>query len=147
MINSSDIRAGNWVIKITGRYTDMQSFYEYKAVAIDEYYYTFSKYCFPIRISSKVLEESGFRQDHDYWYIAKEAENIDDSSRLLKFKKKDELWYIKDYQIPSQPQYLHELQNLFYALFKTELDIHLSAFENLANKGHLNYFVERKISD
>jgi hypothetical protein len=55
MIDPKEIRVGNWVIKITGTDINTQSFFEYKTIAPDEYYYTFAKSCFPIKITPSIL--------------------------------------------------------------------------------------------
>jgi hypothetical protein len=38
--------------------------------------------------------------------------------------------------------YVHQLQNLFYALTNEELDIRLGRFENMALMGPIDFFVK-----
>jgi hypothetical protein len=43
----------------------------------------------------------------------------------------------------SQPVYVHQLQNLYYALSNEELDIQLGRFANIAMMGPIDFFVNR----
>lgn len=131
MINPREIRAGNWVIKITGKDINSQSFFEYKAIAFDEYYYTFAKVCFPIKITPAILGECGFKHEFGDWYINRPAEGIDDGLPFLRYRHDDNCWYLGKIKLLSQPVYLHQLQNLFYALSNEELIVHLRKFENI----------------
>ena len=70
MIDPKEVRVGNWVIKITGTDVNTQSFFEYKAIALDEYYYSFAKVCFPIKITTAILGTSGFKQKFGDWLQA-----------------------------------------------------------------------------
>lgn len=131
MIDPREIRAGNWVIKITGKDINTQSFFEYKAIAFDEYYYTFAKVCFPIKITPAILGECGFKHEFGDWYINRPAEGIDDGFPFLRYHHDDYCWYFEKTKLLSQPVYLHQLQNLFYALSNEELNVHLRKFENI----------------
>jgi hypothetical protein len=42
----------------------------------------------------------------------------------------------------SQPLYIHQLQNLFFALCNEELDIQLGDFINIALVGPINFFIK-----
>ena len=83
MINPREIRSGNWVLKITSRDINAQSFFEYKAIAFDEYYYTFAKACFPIKITPAILQNSGFEHRSSDWHINWRTEGIDDELPFL----------------------------------------------------------------
>lgn len=67
MIDPREVRPGNWVIKITGIDNNTKPFYEYKAVLVDEYFYSFIKFCFPILLTSAVLGSSGFQHHFGDW--------------------------------------------------------------------------------
>lgn len=142
MLDSREIRAGNWVLKITGRDTNTQSFFEYKTIALDEYYYTFAKVCFPIAITPVILGKCGFKHEFGDWYINKEAEGIDDGLPFLRYKGKDKSWYLENVRLWAQPAHLHQLQNLYYALSNRELNIQMGHFENIAMAGKINFFVQ-----
>ena len=62
MIDPREIRAGNWVVKITG--TDKYSIiFRIQGNCSDEYYYTFANVCFPIKITTSILGQSGFKHE------------------------------------------------------------------------------------
>jgi hypothetical protein len=142
MIDPREIRSGNWVLKITGRDINAQSFFEYKAIGFDEHYYTFAKACFPIKITPAILQNSGFKQVSGDWYINWQAKGKDDELPFLSYHQADGCWYLKQVKLWSQPVYVHQLQNLFYALTDEELDIQLGRFENLAMMGPMDFFVK-----
>ena len=137
-----EIMAGNWVIKITG--TDMNSlpFFEYKAIAPDEYYYTFAQVCFPIKITPDVLGKCHFRHEFGDWYINRPAVGIDEGLPFLRYRHADNCWYLEKIKLWSQPMYLHQLQNLFYALSNEELNVQLENFENIALMGPIDFFLK-----
>lgn len=142
MIDVKDVRVGNWVIKITGRDLNAKSFFEYKPIALDEYYYTFAKVCFPIKLSPGVLDKCGFTRESGEWFKSLTSDKIADKGPFLKYKHENRCWYLNDIEIPAQPIYLHQLQNLFYLLTKQELEIQLGTFKNIDIVGPVNFFVK-----
>ena len=136
MIDPKEVRVGNWVIKITGTDINTQSFFEYKAIALDEYYYTFAKVCFPIKITTAILGASGD------WYLNRPVEGIDEGLPFLRYNHTDSCWYLEKMKLWSQPVYIHQLQNLYYALSKEELNIQLGRFANVAMMGPIDFFVK-----
>jgi hypothetical protein len=141
MIDPREIRAGNWVIKITGKDNNAKSFFEYKAITIDEYYYTFARVCFPIKITAEILGKCAFKHEFGDWYINRPAEGIDGGMPFLRYRHQDNCWYLDKIKLWSQPVYLHQLQNLFYALSNEELNVQLERFENIAVIGPVKLFV------
>jgi len=141
MLDPREVRAGNWVLKITGTDIGKQSFFEYKAIALDEYYYTFAKSCFPISISPLILIKCGFSQVSGNWQIQLEGEDHEDPA-FLSLRQEDKCWYLRNMKIWSQPVYLHQLQNIYYAPLNKELNIQLGKFENLAMIGPIDFFVK-----
>jgi len=142
MIDPKEVRVGNWVLKITGTDINTKSYFEYKAIAPDEYYYTFAAVCFPIRITPSILGGSGFKHEFGDWYINKPAEGITEGLPFLRYKDADGCWYFEKIKLRSQPLYVHQLQNLFYALSNEELNIQLGDFENVPLKGPIDFFVK-----
>jgi len=142
MLDPKEVRAGNWLLRITGTDTNTQSFFEYKAVAVDEYYYTFAKACFPITISPAILGNCGFSHEFGDWYINVDAKDIDEGLPFLRYKHKDKSWYLEKTKLWAQPVYLHQLQNLYYALLNKELNIQLGYFQNIAMMGPIDFFVK-----
>lgn len=135
MIDPKEVRPGNWVMKITGMDVNRHPFFAYKAVAIDEYFYTFVKVCFPIPLTTAIFGKCGFKHSFGDWYLNLEAEGIDDGLPFLRYRHTEKGWYLKTMKLPAQPVYLHQLQNLFYALTKKELNVQLGSFENVATIG------------
>lgn len=142
MLDPRDVRAGNWVIRITGTDKNTKSFFEYKPIALDEYYYTFAKVCFPIKLTPTILEQCGFKRQLDHWYINLESEKENNDLPFLKYEYKNKCWYFRDARIPAGPLYLHQLQNLFYALSHKELSIELDKFENTLMAGPIEFFIK-----
>jgi hypothetical protein len=142
MLDPRDVRVGNWVIKITGTDRNTKSFFEYKPIALDEYYYTFAKVCFPIKLSPAILDNCGFKQQFGVWYINPGFKDDKDLLPFLRYEHENKCWYLGDMKIPAQPIYLHQLQNLFYALSKQELNIQLGHFENIAVAEPVDFFIK-----
>lgn len=142
MLDPKDVRVGNWVLKLTGKDLNSKSFFEYKAIALDEYYFTFAKMCFPIKLSPAVLGNCGFKHEFGDWYKNLEVEDLEGGLPFLRFKQETGCWYLKDMKIPAQPLYLHQLQNLYYALSGQELNIQLGNFENIDIIGPIGFFVK-----
>ena len=142
MINSNEVRPGNWVLKITGMDTKTHPFFEYKSVLVDEYFYSFVKVCFPIPLTPAVLGNCGFKHEFGDWYKNIPEEGVDDGMPFLRLKHEDKNWYFKNNLLPGQPVYLHQLQNLVYALTHQELDVQLGFFENAAIIGPIDFFIK-----
>lgn len=142
MLDTKDVRVGNWVLKLTGRDVNEQEFFEYKAIALDEYYYTFAQDCFPIKLSPAILGNCGFRHEFGDWYKNMPSEEIEGGVPLLRYRHKENAWYLGNLELPAQPAYVHQLQNLYYALTGQELRIDLARFENLAIEHPVHYFTD-----
>ncbi|GAA4746192.1 hypothetical protein [Flavisolibacter ginsenosidimutans] len=147
MINTKQLRAGNWVMKILTTKTDVNAFYEYKVIGEDEYYFTFANVYFPIALAPDILGKSGFQHSFGDWYKNTEAEGIDGGIPFLRFKHKTGQWYLFDHPLPFQPQYLHQLQNLYYGLTQKELVVALGPFANTeaANRTYSSVVTQRKL--
>jgi hypothetical protein len=140
MIDLKDVRPGNWVIKMTGMDVNHLPFFAYNAVAVDEYFFTFSKVCFPIPLTTGIFGKCGFKHEYGDWYMNTPAEGIDDGLPFLRYRLKEKSWYLRGVKIPAQPIYLHQLQNLYHALTHKELNVQLGFFENVDIVGPINFF-------
>jgi len=69
-----------------------------------------------------------------------DAEGIDEGLPFLRYKLEEKCWYLRTEKIPAQPVYLHQLQNLYYALTYKELNVQLGFFENVTTIGPVNFF-------
>jgi hypothetical protein len=79
------------VLKITGTDRNAQSFFEYRAIAPDEYYYTFAKCLLSYQNNNINFRESGFKHEFGDWYINRPAEGIDDGLPFLRYHHADSL--------------------------------------------------------
>lgn len=140
MLHPTDMRAGNWVLKIMGTDRENEPFIEYKAIALNEHYHTFTKDCFPIPLTADLLEYCGFKQQPDQWDKKLEAEGMDEALPVLRYKTGNKSWYLNDFKIPAQPLYVHQLQNLYYALTGQELVVNLGFYTNLPLFGPITFF-------
>lgn len=138
MVDPKDIRPGNMVLRVTGKDVTGKSFFEYTPVAIDEYFFTWAKFCFPIRLSPELLSKCGFTFNKNVWYINPVNLPWEDEKPFLSWNPK-EGWFLKDFRLIYQPLYLHKLQNLYYNLTGTELLIDPMLFQNIDIIGPINF--------
>lgn len=144
MIDPKEISVGNWVIKKTGTDVNHRSFFEYKAIAANEYIFTFANVCYPIEITPGILSVSGFLYHFGDWYKNMPVDGVEDGVPFLRYKHKEQAWYINEMCLPLQPRSLHQLQNIVYALLGEELPVSLGAFENKDIVGPIDFFVKPK---
>jgi hypothetical protein len=130
MVDPKDIRPGNMVLRVTGKDVNGKSFFEYTPVAIDEYFFTWAKYCFPIKLTADLLSKCGFVFNKQEWYINPRNFKWVDDIPFLRWSPKDG-WFLKDFRLLYQPVYLHKLQNLYYILTGEELSIDPMLFQNI----------------
>jgi len=110
MIEAKDLRIGNWLYgKVSDTYykvepTDILRIFEY------------NKNIEPIPLTKDILEKCGFKKDLDMFYYNKPlAILLHDNGVTVTFSS-----------ICLPCEYLHQLQNLYYALTQTELEINLN---------------------
>lgn len=130
------------MLRSTGTDTNTQSFFQYVAIAPNEYFYTFAKVCFPIKITEAILGMSGFKHEFGDWYINIAADGVEDGLPFLRYKHSDKCWYLQNTRLWAQPVYLHQLQNLYHALSHQELPVRLGQFENIVTAEPVNFFVK-----
>jgi hypothetical protein len=128
MLDPKDVRVGNWVIKVTGRDANGKAFFEYLPIAIDEYFFTWARYCFPIPLTPVLLEICGFRREAGDWYKNVKLQGQEEQPLLV--CRQNGAWHVQAFKLPFQPRYLHQLQNLFYALTGQELTVELTPYLN-----------------
>lgn len=125
MIDTKEIRAGNWVMTGGVANSDSEPLPVYKLVKEDEYSFTFAKQYSPIPLSADILAESSFQHSFGNWLKNLDAEGIEEGLPFLRYNQKAQQWYLFERRLPFQPVFLHQLQNLFYALTNQELPIAL----------------------
>lgn len=112
MIDAKDLRIGNWVIYNAGFGKQMKI---EKGEWLD-----FPQYYEPIPITHEILEKCGFLKLPSCY---EEAETTDFYLRPLYFDMANSSIKINGvYQQISFPEYLHDLQNLYFALTGEELN-------------------------
>lgn len=127
MINTKEIRTGNWVMKGAGSGATPDAGYVYKLIAEDEYSFTFASQYFPIPLSADLLGRSSFRHAFGNWYKNLASDGIEEGLPFLRYHQKTKQWYLFERLLPFQPVFLHQLQNLYYALTNQELSITLES--------------------
>ncbi len=125
MIDTKEIRAGNWVVTGNSANSVSETPHVYKLVKEDEYCFTFAKHYFPIPLSADILGKSSFRHAFGNWFKNLDPEGIDEGLPFLRYNQKAKQWYLFERRLPFQPAFLHQLQNLYYALTNKELPIAL----------------------
>ncbi|HUC80878.1 MAG TPA: hypothetical protein VMR70_08180 [Flavisolibacter sp.] len=125
MIDAKEIRAGNWVITHDGDTAVERQERVYKLVKEDEYSFTFARQYSPIPLSAEVLADSSFKHSFGNWFKNLYAEGVEGGLPLLRYNLKTSQWYLFERKLPFQPVFLHQLQNLYYALTNQELSITL----------------------
>lgn len=80
-------------------------------------YNQFMKFVSPIPLDEDVLIKCGFKQGNDRWY------KLGDSP-IGVFEDMESICYW-DWEFPTRFKYIHQLQNLFFALTGKEINIQL----------------------
>lgn len=104
MIKANELRIGNWVM-LAGAYWQIGF-----AEEIDVHHFE------PIELSPEILEKAGLTKSDkvDIAYTISIFTNLPDG-KIHRYHKEG----------LSEPKYLHQLQNLYFALTGTELEINL----------------------
>lgn len=125
MIDTKEIRAGNWVL--AGNKENVVSGTEpvFKLIEEDEYSFTFARQYFPIPLSADILGKSSFGHSFGNWFKNLEADGIEGGLPFLRYNQKASQWYLFERRLPFQPVFLHQLQNLYFALTHKELTVSL----------------------
>ena len=119
MITANDLRIGNW-IKYDKRYFQIDSIAtvfptlstrEFGIGVVD--YYNIE----PIPLTEDILLKCGFIEDRKFYYL-----KLSDPVSIVLEKIREE--YV-EWHYDTPLKHLHELQNLYYAITKTELIINL----------------------
>lgn len=134
MINANELRIGNFVLDQGGKMIKIDFFehlgkgYSCKfgqhSKAIDDWgplhpLTEYTDYANPIPLTPEILEKCGFK------YIQKTVYTIDNKISFAVFNGKLSTTYVCLDNAINQIKYLHELQNLYFALTGIELNINL----------------------
>ena len=115
MIQANDLRIGNYVKGIAMGLTHKIDLHFFNECYDDD---TMLDWYMPIKLSPEVLENTGFKWYDNDWYEIKSKINISIElhSGYIYFGK-------GEYLFKANIIYLHQLQNLYFALTKEELKI------------------------
>jgi hypothetical protein len=126
-MNYNEVRFGNWV-------KSGDHFFKIKGVNPDWaiFLHRGDDWCTdwmlidPIPLTPEILEKAGFEKDGDYFFFQPMLENI--HYRLIEFPEGN--WIVSKGFINYNHElrvikYLHQLQNLYFALTGEELEINL----------------------
>lgn len=106
MIPANELRIGNWVFNSHGQYVKITTLSKYKDI------HDISSLC-PVPLTPKILEKAGFKDLYDNGRYS-----------LLGFEYYDgKLWFDTS---EVRIEFLHQLQNLYFALIGEEFAIDLS---------------------
>jgi len=128
MIKANELRIGNWVNTVSG-YQQIKSIATDACHTVALHTYEFVN---PIPLSKEVLERCGFTRNSNWWgdgvdYYHKhtnEHHDITSIDIMFGFESDEGFLNCVNYGQTNfeHIKYLHELQNLYYALTKTELE-------------------------
>lgn len=76
----------------------------------------------PITITEEWLQKGRFYQHFGDWAI---GVDVDGEIYSLEFRQKGG-WFFEGIQLPKQPKFIHELQNLYFAFIGKELKMSLT---------------------
>lgn len=110
---SIDVMIGNWIDTPRG----IEKVYKIEVDAINGVAWP---YCKPIPLSPEILEKCGFEEKDNHKNFQFKVYTKDDFT----FNTNHGWWYFNR-NLDRQPKYLHQLQNLYYALTQNELTITL----------------------
>jgi len=111
MINANELRIGNIVI---GSHSDTPSIVGYHEVTAFDLYGNRNNFFEPIPLMPEILEKFGFEKLHPY--------KIWSNGKCGLSYKEDGTWHET---IGNSFKYVHQLQNLYFALTGEELNINL----------------------
>jgi hypothetical protein len=142
MINAQELRIGNWVKHLPNWSYRNDESKEFYFQWDDSDWYKIGESCIslsdiePIALTEEILLKCGFECVHsnNKHYTITDPNGVKDLHKISIFPTINNCWQIafsdilngyKDYIPTTKIQYLHELQNLFFALTKTELEVTL----------------------
>jgi hypothetical protein len=129
MIDLADIREGNLILTGTEKNSDGGEAFSLKPFAAGSLLE--AAHYYPLPLSPLILGYCGFKHEFGDWYINLPSNGKDAVVSSIRFKHKDQLWYMASEIIPVQPRYLHQLQNLYHELSGKALAVDLHLFRQL----------------
>jgi hypothetical protein len=125
MVNGTDIRMGNWLLVVYASEKPNSLVINYQPKAIEPGDLCALNTCLPIALTNAVLEKCGFIYDEGMWC---KYQSVEEGRVLVLQRSGNEGWFVEGVAIKTAPRYLHQLQNLFYALTGKELKVALETY-------------------
>jgi len=124
MINANELRIGNKILNVDGDIVTVNELRdEFYIADFGGQFYSTAK---GIELTPEILEKCGFVKEE------KDTRRIDIPSAKYQVYGNGHFtfnsihgWWFNGKQLDVQPQYLHQLQNLYFALTGTELKVKL----------------------
>lgn len=140
MIAANELRTSNWILldKDGGQIPYLVTSHDIEEIE------SYGEDCHPIPLTPEILEKAGFEyyihngiaslgdikkdgDTHEWSLPAQRTDghDIGSSFSIIRWGNESEPFYFSSHKIRIHIQYLHQLQNLYYALTGEELNIQL----------------------
>ena len=125
-MKAEELRLGNWIKAPTEVHNNIE-FQVYSITTDKDGYNHFYDHCTPISITEEWLLKFGFEKEgegfrHEYWYINDFEIQIHGDKFPLRIWGGESAPHLTQY-IGHKTKYIHQLQNLYFALTGEELTI------------------------
>lgn len=131
MINSSELRLGNYILqKVNTRIVPVKySFYHFELIQKGN-----DKDIFPVVLKTEILEKAGFSENKDYPLLPDAREFIlvlpvigNNKNEIRAYIKNNKECFgravVNNLPVSNNIYHLHQLQNLYFALTNEELEV------------------------
>lgn len=125
MVPRNEIRAGNWLLMVFEKEKNSRAVINYQPKLVKAKDVKSVQHCLPISLTTKLLNKCGFIYELHAWCKYRRIKG--NRVLVLQWKEK-EGWLKGNQKIKVQPFYLHQLQNLYYALTGAELKVRLDTY-------------------
>lgn len=125
MVSQKDIRVGNWLLMVFAPEKNTHPELNYHPKKVKEQDLAVLQTCLPIPLTSELLRKCGFVNEEGVWC---KYQQVDEGRALVLRRRQKDEWYVKDIRIKAPPLFLHQLQNLYYALTGKELKVGLDTY-------------------
>lgn len=129
MINAQELRIGNWIDVVAGNRQQVAHIRKQFVKDGDLYFINsrLPEHCIPILLTPEILEKCGAGKDEDGFLV---SITTDGWELFIEETNEWDVWYGKDenrerYLPLVSIRYLHQLQNLYFCLTGTELEVKL----------------------
>jgi hypothetical protein len=125
MVSLKEIRVGNWLLVVFAPENHSGPVINYQPKAVEESDLVALNTFLPMPLTIDLLRKCGFIEEGGVWC---KYQQVGEGRALVLKRKQKEEWYVADIKIKAPPLYMHQLQNLFYALTGKELKVALDTY-------------------